>query len=131
MTAPEVKGEKVEIYGYKAWIVRKARLVTDERGLKVSPEVHILVEHPNDENGCYVYTIKRDEEIRFGWFDDIDITEMHGQIVNALNELYGRAKEKIAAFNMLKELLAKENVVVDAFCWGYWKKKESAIKELQ
>ena len=131
MTAPEIRGEKVEIYGYKAWIVKKARLMVDEKGLRVALKVHVLVEHPTDESGCYLYTIERGDEIRFDWFNDVNVIEMYKQIAAVLNELYERVKEKIAAFNVLKETLLKENIVVDAYCWGYWTKKESAIKELQ
>ena len=131
MTAPEIRGEKVEIYGYKAWIVKKARLMVDEKGLRVALKVHVLVEHPTDESGCYLYTIEQDGEMRFGWFNDVNVIEMYKQIVAVLNELYERVKEKIVAFNTLKETLLKENIVVDAYCWGYYKDKKAIIKELQ
>jgi hypothetical protein len=131
MTAPEIKGEKTTLYGYTVHVVRKVSLTVDEKGLHVEPAVHIVVEHPEDPKGCYRYVVEEGSERVYNWHGEISIAEIYRETKDAVDALYTMAREKIAAFNALKELLEKEGVVVDARCWGYYKQKEDIIKELQ
>jgi hypothetical protein len=131
MTAPEIRGEKVEIYGYKAWIVKKAYLTVGEEGLNVRPVVYVVVKHPEDAKGCYIYEIKYDDEWTYDWHDGRSVAELYREIEGKIDALYTMVREKIAAFNVLKELLEKEGVVVSAMCWGYYKSIEDAVKITQ
>ena len=135
MTAPEetvgIRGEKVSIYGYTAYVVKKVSLTVDEKGLHVKPVVYIIVEDLKDPKGCYRYVIEEGSERVYGWYDGASVAEMYRETKDAIDALYTAAREKLAAFNALKELLEKDGIVVDARCWGYYKLKEDIAKELQ
>jgi hypothetical protein len=135
MTAPEkveeIRGEKVSIYGYTAYVVKRVSLTVDEKGLHVEPAVYVVVMHPQDPKGCYRYVVKEDGEKLYDWNDERSVAEMYREIRDMVDALYTIAREKVAAFNALAELLRQEGVVVDARCWGYYKNKEDVIKELQ
>jgi len=131
MTAPEIRGEKVEIYGYKAWIVKKAYLTVDEKGLHVRPTVYVVVIHPEDPKGCYIYEIRDGDEWTYDWLSSLSVAELYREVKDNVDALYTMVREKIAVFNVLKELLEKEGVVVSATCWGYYKSIEDAVKITQ
>jgi len=131
MTAPEIRGEKTTLYGYTLHVVRKVGLTVDEKGLHVEPAVYIVVEHLEDEKGCYVYRVAEDGGWTYGWLASLSVAEMYREIKDKVDELYTTAREKLAAFSVIKDLLEKEGVVVDARCWGYYKDKKAIIKELQ
>jgi hypothetical protein len=135
MTAPEkmeeIKGEKVSIYGYTAYVVKRVSLAVDEKGLHVKPVVYVVVEYPGDPKGCYRYVIEEGSERVYDWYSETSIAEMYREIKDAMDALYTMVREKLAAFGALRDLLEKDGIVVDARCWGYYKLKEDVIKELQ
>jgi hypothetical protein len=131
MTAPEIKGEKTALYGYVVHVVKKVNLTVDEKGLYAEPTVYVIVEHPKDEKGCYVYKVKGDYEKEYDWLDGRSVAEMYREVKDAVDALYTMVREKIAAFEALKELLEREGITVSATCWGYCRSKEDVIKELQ
>jgi hypothetical protein len=131
MTAPEIRGEKTTLYGYTTFITRKVYLTVDEKGLHVRPVVYVVVMSPEDAKGCYIYEIRDDEEWTYDWFSSLSVAELYREVKDNVNALYTMVREKIAAFNVLKELLEKEGVSVAATCWGYYKSIEDAVKITQ
>jgi len=135
MTAPEkaseIKGEKTTLYGYTVHIVKKVYLTVDEHGLHVRPVVYVVVAHPEDPKGYYMYKVEESDDPTYDWFIGLSVAEMYREIKDKVDALYTKVREKIAAFDAIKGLLEKEGVIVRATCWGYYKDKEDVIKELQ
>jgi len=130
-TKPEIRGEKTTLYGYTTYITRKVYLTVDERGLHVRPTVYVVVIHPEDPKGCYVYEIRDDGEWTYDWFDGRSVAELYREVKDRVDALYTVVREKIAAFAAIKELLEKEGISVKATCWGYYKSIEDAVKITQ
>ena len=131
MTAPEIRGEKTTLYGHTVYVVKKVYLTVDENGLNVRPVVYVVVMSPEDAKGCYIYEIRHSEEWTDDWFSSLSVAELYREIEGKIDALYTMVREKIAAFNALKDLLEKEGVVVSAKCWGYYKSIEDAVKITQ
>jgi len=131
MTAPEIRGEKTTLYGYTVYVVKKVYLTVDENGLNVRPVVYVVVKHPEDEKGFYIYEIRYGEEWTDDWFSSLSVAELYREVKNKVDALYTMVREKIAAFGALKELLEKEGVSVAATCWGYYKSIEDVAKITQ
>ena len=131
MTAPEIRGEKTTLYGYEVRVAKKADLTVDEEGLHVELAVYVVVRRPEDERGCYVYVIRGGGERTYDWFTGLSVAEMYREVKGQIDALHAMVREKIAAFNALKELLEKEGISVTATCEGYYKSIEDVAKELQ
>jgi hypothetical protein len=135
MTAPEgemgIRGEKTQLYGYTVYIVRKVHLSVDNGGLGARPVVYVIVMHPQDKSGCYVYEIRSDEEKECSWFSDKGLAELYEEVKNEVDALYTMVREKIMAFNALKELLERDGIAVSTMCSGYYRNVGEVIKELQ
>jgi hypothetical protein len=131
MTAPEIRGEKTTLYGYEVRVAKKVYLTVDENGLHVRPVVYVVVAHPEDPRGYYIYKVEEGGERTYDWFIGLSVAEMYREVKGQIDALHAMVREKIAAFDALKELLEKEGVIVSATCYGYYKDKEDVIKELQ